>query len=145
MANPELDRLLSKKNLAFHWNEVSRAWSLSPAPGSSGNLAARQDQSAVNLEEAQAAAIQVLLSAQDTQTGLTVDSKELDSLLSQYRLTFNWGNPGMKWWLVGQNKGSNALSRTVPRGAKDLETAKADAVQYILNMHRTSPHQGSGE
>ena len=143
MVNLELNQLLSKNKLAFHWNEASSAWSLSPAQGGSGNGAVRQDQSAVDLEEAQAAAVQVLLSIPDPQVRRADDSKELEALLSQYRLTFNWGNPGMRWWLVGQNKGSNTLSRTVPRPAKDIETARADAVQYILNMHRDSAQPGS--
>lgn len=61
-----------------------------------------------------------------------MDNNELDSLLYKYRLTFNWGDPGLRWWLVGQKKGSNALCRTTPLPAKDIETAKADAVEYIL-------------
>jgi hypothetical protein len=143
MDNPELNRLLLKNNLSFHWNGASSTWSLSPNTNDRGNLAVRQDQMAVNLEEGQAAAIQVLLSLQEPGSRHSSDDKELDALLSQYRLTFNWGNPGLKWWLVGQNKGSNALSRTVPLPAKDLETAKADAVRYILNMHRESAHPES--
>ncbi len=145
MENRELDHLLSKNKVAFQWNPDSRTWGLSPAHNSSGNLALRQDQAAANSEEAQAAAIQVLRSIQNPESKQILDSDELDSLLSQYRLTFNWGNPGLKWWLVGQNKGSNSLSRTVPRPAKDIETAKADAVRYILDMHRASAHvEGEG-
>ena len=145
MENPALDHLLSKNKLSFQWNAASSTWGLSPMLHGLGNLALRQDQSAANIEEAQAAAIQVLLSLENLETRLTPDSKELDSLLSRYRLSFHWGNPGLKWWLVGQNKGSNALSRTVPRPAKDIETAKADAVRYILDMHRASAHhEGEG-
>ena len=145
MENPELNHLLSKNKLSFQWNAASSTWGLSPMLHGLGNLALRQDQSAANVEEAQAAAIQVLLSFQDPDARHASDGKELDSLLSQYRLSFHWGNPGMKWWLVGQNKGSNALSRTVPRPAKDIETAKADAVRYILDMHRASAHhEGEG-
>jgi hypothetical protein len=143
MDNPKLNRLLSKNKLSFQWNGASSTWSLSPNSNDRGNLAVRQDQLAVNLEEAQDAAIQVLLSLREPGSGHIPDNKELDALLSQYRLTFHWGNPGMKWWLVGQNKGTKALSRTVPRPAKDLETAKTDAVRYILNMHRASTHPGS--
>jgi hypothetical protein len=50
--------------------------------------------------------------------------KRRSSLVKQYRLTFHWGNPGLKWWLVGQNKGSNTLLKTAPRPAKDLELLK---------------------
>ncbi len=71
-----------------------------------------------------------------------MDNNELDSLLNKYRLTFNWGDPGLRWWLVGQNKGSNALCRTVPRPAKDIDTAKADAVKYILENYPLSMDDG---
>lgn len=67
-----------------------------------------------------------------------MDESVLDSLLYKYRLTFNWGAPASKWWLVGQNKGSNALYRTVPQVAKDIDSAKADAVQYILSKYPPS-------
>ena len=145
MDNPELDFLLAKNRFSFHWSESSGTWSLSTRLNEPGSLAVREHQPAVNIEEAQAAAIQVLLSLHMPENTRPPDSHQLDALLSQYRLTFNWGNPGMKWWLVGQNKGSNALSRTVPRPAKDIETAKADAVQYILEMHRaTTPEEGEG-
>ena len=65
-----------------------------------------------------------------------MDKNELDLLLSRYRLTFNWGEPGKKWWLVGQLKGGTGLRRTEPQIALDLESARAAAVQYIRNMYQ---------
>ncbi len=56
---------------------------------------------------------------------------ELEALLRKHRLTFNWGNPGLRWWLVGQKKGTNTLIRSEPQSAKDIETARAAAVLYI--------------
>jgi hypothetical protein len=141
MDDPELGRLLTKKGYSFNWNEADHTWSLFPILNSSGNQAMRMDQSALNFEEGQAAAVQVLTAFQDPKARPASDSQELDSLLNLYRLSFHWGNPGMKWWLIGQNKGSNALSRSVPRPAKDIETAKADAVRYILSMHPPAVHQ----
>jgi hypothetical protein len=59
------------------------------------------------------------------------DQTELDMLLSKYRLTFNWLNPGMKWFLVGQMKGSNSLIRSEPQPANDIEAAKMAAMDFI--------------
>jgi hypothetical protein len=143
MDDPQLDGLLKKKSYSFVWYEVAHTWSLFPSVNRSSSQVTRLDQSALNIEEAQAAAIQVLMSFRDLEARPATDSQELDSLLNQYRLSFHWGNPGLKWWLIGQNKGSNALSRTVPRPAKDIETAKADAVRYILNMHQAAAPEGS--
>jgi hypothetical protein len=139
MENAELDLLLSKNRLFFQWSETSSTWRLSPQKKYGENLEARQSQSAVNIEAAQAAAIQVLYSLRQPENRYSKDGSELDSLLNKYRLSFNWGNPGLRWWLVGQNKGSNALCRTVPHPAKDIETAKVDAVQYIIDVYQT-PH-----
>jgi hypothetical protein len=55
----------------------------------------------------------------------------LEALLSKYRLTFNWGEPGGRWWLVGQMKGSNALQRSEPQHAENLEAAQLAAIKYI--------------
>ncbi len=95
-------------------------------------------QPAVSLEAAQSAAIRFIQTMHQPEYSAFTDSSELDVLLNKYRLTFNWGNPGLRWWLVGQNKGSNALLRTTTRPAKDIETAKADAVQYILRTYQPS-------
>jgi hypothetical protein len=59
------------------------------------------------------------------------EQTELDMLLSKYRLTFNWLNPGMKWFLVGQMKGSNSLIRSEPQPANDIEAAKMAAMDFI--------------
>ncbi len=95
--------------------------------------------------DAQTAAIRFLKGLPTQEYDRMNDGNELDSLLYRYRLTFNWANPGLKWWLVGQNKGSNSLSRTDPRPAKDIETAKADAVQYILAMYQQSSEKNESE
>ncbi len=55
----------------------------------------------------------------------------LEALLSKHRLTFNWGEPGGKWWLVGQIKGSNTLQRSEPRHADNLEAAQDAAIKFI--------------
>jgi hypothetical protein len=60
---------------------------------------------------------------------------DLDDLLSKHRLTFNWLNPGMKWYLVGQMKGSNTLVRSEPQPAENIEAAKAAAEQFIRKMY----------
>ena len=60
-----------------------------------------------------------------------MDRTELEILLSKYRLTFNWGEPAMKWWLVGQEKGSNALKRTEPQPAASRDAALLAATDYI--------------
>jgi hypothetical protein len=60
-----------------------------------------------------------------------MEQSELDILLSIHRLTFNWGDPSLKWWLVGQEKGSNTLKRTVPQHAPNIEAAKIAATQFI--------------
>ena len=141
MENAELSSLLSKNNLFFQWSEVTFTWRLSPQKRFEDNLEGSQSYTAPSIEAAQDAAIQILNKLPMPEYDLSSNQAELDTLLRKYRLTFNWANPGLKWWLVGQNKGSNALARTVPQGAKDIETAKADAVKFILAMYRTSPQE----
>ncbi len=135
MDNPELSQLLIKNHLFFQWSEGTHSWQLSHRQDGGDRLEGHQREPADNLEAAQFAAIQVLLSMRLVENYHSKESPELESLLNKYRLSFHWGNPGLKWWLVGQNKGSNALLRTTPRAARDLETAKADAVQYILQQY----------
>jgi hypothetical protein len=65
-----------------------------------------------------------------------MEQSELDMLLSTHRLTFNWGDPGLKWWLVGQEKGTNTLKRTVPQHADSYEAAKIAAAQFIKDKFR---------
>ncbi len=132
MENTELDLLLSKNRLFFQWSDISRTWSLTHNLKHEGNLTLPTGQAAVNIGAAQTAAIRVLQSMHRLDDANSRESPELEFLLSKHRLTFNWGNPGQRWWLVGQNKGSNTLIRTTARPAKDIETAKADAVQYIM-------------
>ncbi len=140
MENAELDFLLLKNRLNFHWSKTSSTWLLTNQSNRGGNPEWYQSQAAENIEAAQAAAISFIQSMHRSENK-EEESIELDTLLNKYRLTFNWGDPGSRWWLVGQNKGSNTLRRTVPRPAKDIETAKADAVQYILSMYLSS-HKG---
>lgn len=138
MENPQLNQLLIKNQLFFRWSEGTRSWQLSHDAKGEDHLEGHRTEPAVNLEAAQSAAVQVLLNMRLVDRYHSQESPELDALLNKYRLTFHWGNPGLKWWLVGQNKGSNALVRTMPRPARDIETAKADAVQYILEQHSSS-------
>jgi hypothetical protein len=137
MENPELELLLMKNKLNFHWTNTSRTWLLTNQSNRGGNPEWFQSQAATSIEAAQADAI-IFLQSMHRSESKKEESIELDTLLNKYRLTFNWGEPGLRWWLVGQNKGSNTLRRTVPKAAKDIETAKADAVQYILAMYQSS-------
>jgi len=139
MENVVLTSLLLKNRVDFHWSEISRTWLLTDQIESKDHLDWPPSQPAVSLEAAQSAAIRFIQGMhQPDYNNAYNDSSELDVLLNKYRLTFNWGNPGLRWWLVGQNKGSNALLRTTTRPAKDIETAKADAVQYILRTYQPS-------
>jgi hypothetical protein len=139
MENSELDLLLTKNSLYFHWSEVTRTWQLSFQKKIRDNPEGSQSHSAVNVEAAQAAAVQALKALPRPEKTYSEEGPQLDSLLNKYRLTFNWANPGLKWWLVGQNKNTNALSRTVPQAAGDIETAKLDAVRYILARYEPAP------
>jgi hypothetical protein len=65
-----------------------------------------------------------------------MERSELEILLSKYRLTFNWGEPANKWWLVGQEKGSNVLKRTDPQPAKDRDAALIAATEYIKSRFK---------
>lgn len=144
MENTELDLLLSRNRLFFHWSEVASTWRLSPQKKIGENLAESQSYQATNLNAAKAAAVLLLKALPQLDYYQLEEKPLLDALLYKYRLTFNWANPGLKWWLVGQNKGSNALRRTVPQSAIDIETAKKDAVQYILAMYESSPKDIEG-
>ncbi len=86
---------------------------------------------AENLEAAQAAAISFIHASYQPRYPYPTESAELETLLNKHRLTFNWGDPGSKWWLVGQKKGANTLLRSVPQPAKDIEAAKAAAIRFI--------------
>lgn len=63
------------------------------------------------------------------------DRTELDILLAKHRLTFNWLNPGLKWYLVGQIKGGNTLVRSEPQPASDIEAAKNAALEFIKRKY----------
>jgi hypothetical protein len=65
-----------------------------------------------------------------------MDRTELDVLLSKHRLTFNWREPAMEWWLVGQEENSNALKRTKPQPAANRDDAQLDALQYIKSHYK---------
>ncbi|MCL4562109.1 MAG: hypothetical protein M1281_16050 [Chloroflexi bacterium] len=137
MENTELELLLLKNRLNFHWSKISKTWLLTNQ-SNRGDMQERfRSHPAESMEAAQADAI-TFIQAMHRSESRKEESIELETLLSKYRLTFNWGDPGLKWWLVGQNKGSNVLRRTVPQPAKDIETAKADAVKYILAMYQSS-------
>ena len=140
MENIELDHLLSKNRLFFQWSEIESTWRLSPQKKIGDNLQESQRYLAAGLDAAKVAAV-LLLKALPLPDYHQFDEKPLlDTLLNKYRLTFNWANPGLKWWLVGQNKGSNTLRRTVPQSAIDIETAKGDAVQYIMAKYKSLPN-----
>ncbi|HVN56065.1 MAG TPA: hypothetical protein VMT46_17165 [Anaerolineaceae bacterium] len=138
MENAELNSLLFRNRLFFRWSEVTSVWKLSPQKEADGPSGHSYSHDAASLELAQAAAIEFLKALPPREYDISSDRTELDSLLNKYRLTFNWANPGLKWWLVGQNKGSNALCRTNPQFAKDIETAKEDAVNYIRTIYEPS-------
>jgi len=131
MENKELSLLLSANRLNFHWNETSSAWMLTDQ-GEEGETFTRSErQHADNLGAAQEAAILFIHNFHKSNHPYPTESAELEALLRKHRLTFNWGNPGLRWWLVGQKKGTNTLIRSVPQPAKDIDSAKAAAIRYI--------------
>ena len=141
MENAEFDRLLARYKLFFQWNEASKMWRLSSHKRAGSDIATHPGRPAGSIEEARAAALRVLLTMSQTVYTHPRETTELDTLLTKYRLTFNWGDPGLRWWLVGQNKGSNALCKTDPRPAANIEIAKAEAVQYILDKYQSPPSE----
>jgi hypothetical protein len=141
MVNTELNRLLVMHKLYFQWDEVSSSWRLSSHKEVSGNSDEHPNRSADNLEEAQAAAIRVLRTMSPRVYNPPRETTELEALLDKYRLTFNWGDPGLKWWLIGQKETSNKLYKTEPRPAKDIKTAKAEALEYIRANYQASSQE----
>jgi hypothetical protein len=131
MENYELNQLLTKNGLDFQWSDTMSTWMLSDQGIEGKTMAKVERQHAVNIGAAQAAAISFIQNLHSSQASYPSESAELEDLLSKHRLTFNWGNPGLRWWLVGQQKGTNTLLRTTPQNAKDVNTAKTDAIQYI--------------
>jgi hypothetical protein len=131
MENYELNQLLTKNGLDFQWSDTMSTWMLSDQGIEGKTMAKVERQHAVNIGAAQAAAISFIQNLHPSQAAYPSDSAELEDLLSKHRLTFNWGNPGLRWWLVGQQKGTNTLLRTTPQNAKDVNAAKTDAIQYI--------------
>jgi hypothetical protein len=65
-----------------------------------------------------------------------MERSELEQLLFRHRLTFNWADPGLKWWLLGQLKGSNKLIRSEPQHADNKEAAQIAATQFIKNIYK---------
>jgi hypothetical protein len=131
MENYELNQLLSKNGLDFQWSETMSTWMLRDQSDEGKTLAKAEHQHAVNIGAAQLAAIRFIQNLHQSRAAYPIESSELEDLLSKHRLTFNWGNPGLRWWLVGQQKGTNTLRRSTPQAAKDIEAAKADAILYI--------------
>ena len=84
-----------------------------------------------NFGAAQEAAISFIHTFQQAHRHYPTENAELEALLRKHRLTFNWGNPGLRWWLIGQQKGTNTLLRSDPQPAKDIDTAKTAAIKYI--------------
>ena len=131
MENKELNLLLSANRLNFHWNETSSAWMLTDQSEEGETFTRSERQHADNIGAAQEAAILFIHNFHKSHHLYPTESAELEALLRKYRLTFNWGNPGLRWWLVGQKKGTNTLIRSVPQPAKDIDSAKAAAIRYI--------------
>jgi hypothetical protein len=134
MENKELNLLLSANRLDFQWSETLSTWMLTGQKEGEGDetLSRSESHHADNIGAAQEAAISVIHNFRHSHLPYPTESVELDALLRKHRLTFNWGNPGLRWWLVGQKKGTNTLVRSIPQPAKDIETAKAAAIRYIL-------------
>jgi len=130
MENTELDMLLVKNRLRFSWSQFMSTWKLIDMTNR-GTIQGQEGKHAETMEAAQSAAILFMQTISPPGDKYLEATSELGALLSKHRLTFNWGNPGLRWWLVGQKKGSNALERSIPRPAKDIETAQVDAVQFI--------------
>jgi hypothetical protein len=135
MENIELNLLLSARKLNFHWSEALNTWRLTDQNEGGETHPRFENQHADNIESAQEAAILFIQSIHPSAHPYPTESVELEALLSKHRLTFNWGNPGLRWWLIGQKKGTNTLLRSVPQPAKDLETAKAAAIRYIRETY----------
>jgi len=136
MDSSELDTLLYNHNLTFNWSDEKRTWSLVGQVKSDNSLRRTEPQRADNLQAGQTAAvkfIQYMFRSRDESPG---ENLELDALLSKYRMTFNWGNPGLKWWLVGQAKGKNSLERSVAQPAANRAAAQDAAVVFIQNMFK---------
>jgi len=138
MENKELSLLLSANRLNFQWNETSSAWMLTDQSEEGETFTRSERQHADNIGAAQEAAILFIHNFHQSHHPYPTESAELEALLRKHRLTFNWGNPGLRWWLVGQKKGTNTLIRSVPQPAKDIETAKAAAIRYIQEKFENS-------
>lgn len=131
MENKELNMLLSANRLSFQWSETSSTWMLTEQ-GEGGEILSRSERHhADNIGAAQEAAISFIHNFHQSHHSYSTENAELETLLNKHRLTFNWGDPGLKWWLVGQKKGANTLLRSVPQPAKDIEAAKAAAIRFI--------------
>lgn len=135
MENVELNLLLSARKLNFHWSEALNTWRLTDQSEGAEAHPRFENHHADTIEAAQEAAITFIQNFHQSHHPYPTESVELEALLSKYRLTFNWGNPGLRWWLIGQKKGTNTLLRTVPQPAKDLETAKVAAIRYIRETY----------
>lgn len=131
MENKELNLLLTANKLIFQWSETLSTWMLTDQSEEGETFPRSERHHADNIGAAQEAAISVIHKFRQSHIPYPTESAELDALLWKHRLTFNWGNPGLRWWLIGQKKGSNTLVRSVPQPAKDIETAKVAAIRYI--------------
>jgi hypothetical protein len=131
MENRELNLLLTANRLTFQWSETLSTWMLTDLSDEGETFSRSGSHHADNFGAAQEAAISFIHNFQQTRHHYPTENAELEALLRKHRLTFNWGNPGLRWWLIGQQKGTNTLLRSDPQPAKDIDTAKSAAIKYI--------------
>jgi hypothetical protein len=131
MENKELNLLLTANRLNFQWSETLSTWMVTGQSDDGESFSKSGSHHAENFGAAQEAAITFINNFHSPRHLYPTENAELEALLRKHRLTFNWGNPGLRWWLVGQQKGTNTLLRSDPQPAKDIETAKTAAIKYI--------------
>jgi len=129
MEKNELDTLLLQHELKFFWVEDRKEWWLSGK--SLGDGQKTEPKKALNIEAAQASAVNTIKTNLLRPKSNNSSFPELDALLFKYNMSFHWSDPRSNWFLMWQAKGSNMLVTSKPRYASSRWDAQIDAAELI--------------
>jgi hypothetical protein len=134
MQRTELDSLMSQYKIEFCWDETHKEWWLSGKPF--GNSQKTDPRTAGNIDIAKDAAAHYFKTNFIHPKNNNASFPELDALLSKHRMSFHWSSAKSIWFVIWQEKESNALVSSKPRVALDRWEAQVEAAELISRKFR---------